>query len=79
MFNFRFFCDLPFFSLGVLCEGSGVCHPPPLIPANLEELRQRITTTLQTATQDMLLRVWEQLGYRIDVCRVSGGAIIGHL
>ena len=50
----------------------GVVHVPPL-PANLEELKQRITTTLQTATQDMLQHVWEGLEYRIDMCRVSGG------
>ena len=42
------------------CEGTGVCPPsegtgvcPPL-PANLEELRQRIIAALQTVTQDML-------------------------
>ena len=62
MFNFRFY------SLG-LCEGIGVCTP---LPENLEELKQRITTVLQTATQDMLQRAWEALEYRIDVCRVSG-------
>ena len=49
------------------------------IPANLEELKQRITIALQTATQDMLQRAWEELGYRIDVCSVSGGAHIEHV
>ena len=49
------------------------------IPANLEELKQRITTALQTVTQDMLQRVWEELEYQIDVCRVSGGAHIEHV
>ena len=40
--------------LGELCEGTGV-YPP--LPANLEEHKQRITTVLQTATQDMLQHV----------------------
>ena len=56
----------------------GLMYAPPL-PANQEELQQRITTALQTVTQDMLQRIWEELKYRIDVCRVSGGAHIEHL
>ena len=52
--------------------------PPPL-PADLEKLKQRITTALQTVTQDMLQRVWEELDYRIDGCRVSGRVHIEHL
>ena len=34
----------------------GLVYVPPL-PANQEELKQRITTVLQTATQDMLQHV----------------------
>ena len=44
----------------------GIVHVPPL-PADLEELKQRITATLETVTQDMLERVWEELDYRLDV------------
>ena len=51
----------------------------PHLPANLEERKQRIITALQTATQDMLRRVLEELVYRIDVCRNSGGVHIEHL
>ena len=51
----------------------------PLLPAHHEELRQRITTTLQTATQDMLQCVWEELENRIDVCCISGESHIEHL
>ena len=54
----------------------GRVYVPPSLPTNLEELKQRITTALQTAI--MLLCVWEELDYRIDVCRVSGGAHIEH-
>ena len=51
---------------------------PPL-PANVNELKQRITIALETVTQDMLHRVWEELDYRLDVSRVTGGAHIEHL
>ena len=63
------------FSLG-LCEGTGVCSP---LPVNLEEIRKRFTTALMTFVQDMLQRVWEELDYRIELCRVSGGAHNEHL
>ena len=51
----------------------------PYLPANLEELKQRITTALQAVAQDTLQCVWEELDNRIDVCCVSGGAHIEHL
>ena len=38
----------------------GVVYVPPL-PTNLEELKQRITTAQQTATQNMLQHAWEEL------------------
>ena len=66
-------CD--FFLWGYV---KGLVYVPPL-PANLEEVKQRITTALQTATQDMLQRVLEELEYRIDVYHVSDGAHIEHL
>ena len=80
MFNLRFFsiiCDLRFLSLWGYVKGV-VYVPPPLLE-NLEELKLRITTALQTVTQDMQQRVLDELEYRIDVCRVSGGANIEHL
>ena len=33
----------------------------PLLPANKEEMKQRITPALETATKDMLQRVWHEL------------------
>jgi len=53
-------------------------YVPPL-PANVNEPKQRITIALETITQDMLHRVWEELGYQLDVCRVTRGAHIEHL
>ena len=51
---------------------------PPL-PANVNELKQRITTPLESVTQDMRQRVWKELDYRLDGCRVIGSAYITHL
>jgi len=54
----------------------GLCPP---LPANVNELKQRITIALVTITQYMLHRVWEELDYRLDVWQVTGGAHIEHL
>ena len=56
----------------------GLVFVPPL-PANIKEMKQRITVALETVTKDMLQRVWHELEYRLDVCRVTGGAHIEHL
>jgi hypothetical protein len=50
-------------------------YVPPL-PMSHKELRDRITHALQTITADMLHRVWAELDYRMDVCRVTQGAHI---
>ena len=55
-----------------------LAYVPPL-PENIKELKQTITIAPETVTQDMLHRVWEELDYRLDVCRVTGGAHIEHL
>ena len=60
------------FSLGI-CKDLGLCSP---LLANVNELKQRITLALETVTQDMLHRVWEELDYRLDLCRVTGDAHI---
>ena len=51
----------------------------PALPANIEEMKQRITAALETVTKDMLQRVWHELEYRLDGGRVTGGAHIAHL
>ena len=66
-------CD--FFLWGYV---KGLVYIPPL-PTSLEELKQRITEVLENVMQDMLQRVWQELDYRLDVCRVTGGAHIEHL
>ena len=49
------------------------------LPANIEEMKQRITAALATVTEDMLQRVWHELEFPLDVSRVTGGAHIEHL
>lgn len=51
---------------------------PPL-PRDLRQLRQRINDAVDTIDHDMLGRVWQELDYRADVCRVTRGAHIEHL
>jgi len=42
---------------------------PPL-PANLQDLRNRITAAVALVDRVMLTRVWNKMDYRIDVCRI---------
>jgi len=49
------------------------------LPASIPELKVRIRTATETITADMLQTVWNELDYRVDVCRVTKGAHIEHL
>lgn len=51
---------------------------PPL-PTNLPELKARINSVFQQIDRDMLHKVWDELNYRLDVCRITRGAHIEHL
>ena len=53
-------------------------YVPPL-PASIPELKVRIRTAIETITPDMLQTVWNELDYRVDVCRITKGAHIEHL
>jgi len=53
-------------------------YVPPL-PASIPELKVRIRTAIVTITADMLQTVWNELDYRVDVCRITKGAHIEHL
>ena len=59
-----------------VCEGH--CFVPPL-PANLQDFRNRITAAVALADRDMLTRVWNEMDYHIDVCRINKGGYIEHL
>jgi len=51
---------------------------PPL-PASIPELMVRIRTAIETITAGTLQIVWNELDYRVDVCRINKGAHIEHL
>jgi hypothetical protein len=49
------------------------------LPASIPELKVRIRTAIQTITTDMLQTVWNELDYRVDVCRITKVSHIEHL
>jgi len=51
---------------------------PPL-PANLLIFATVITAAVALIGRDMLTRVWNEMDYRIDVCRITKGGHIEHL
>ena len=50
-----------------------------LFPQVSWKLKVRIRTAIETITADMLQTVWNELDYRVDVCRTTKGAHIEHL
>jgi len=53
-------------------------YVPPL-PASIPEVKVRIRTAIETVTTDMLQTVWNELDFRVDVCRITKCAHIEHL
>jgi len=53
-------------------------YVPPL-PADLDELTNRITAAVKSVTEDTLRRVWDEFSYRVDVVRAAGGGYIEYL
>ena len=51
---------------------------PPL-PANLQIFATVITAAVALVDRDMVTRVWNEMDYRIDVCRITKGGQIEHL
>ena len=51
----------------------------PRLSASVPELKVRIRTVTETITADVLQTVWNELDYRVDVCRITKGAHIEHL
>ncbi|GBN51145.1 hypothetical protein AVEN_267275-1, partial [Araneus ventricosus] len=43
---------------------------------DINHLKQRITDVIHSVTPGVLTRVWEELDYRLDVCRETNGAHI---
>ena len=51
----------------------------PILPRGFADLKPRIIAAVKNTDAPMLTRVWQEVQYRIDVCRVTGGAHIEHL
>jgi len=49
------------------------------LPRDLADIKARIIAAVKNIDAPMLARVWQELEYRIDVCRVARGAHIEHL
>jgi len=49
------------------------------LPRDLADLKARIIAAVKNIDAPMLTCVWQELEYRIDVCRVTSGANIEHL
>ena len=49
------------------------------LPRDLADLKAQIIAATKDIDALMLTRVWQELEYRIDVCRVTRGAHIEHL
>jgi len=66
-------CD--FFLWGYVKER---VYVPPL-PADLDELTNRIMAAVKSVIEDTLRGVWDEFSYRVDVVRAAGGGHIEHL
>jgi hypothetical protein len=44
--------------------------------SDIDDLKRRNTEAVATVTCEMLRRMWEELYYRSDICRVTRGAYI---
>jgi hypothetical protein len=49
------------------------------MPRDLQQLRRRIVEAVAAIDRQMLQLVWQELHYRIDICRVNKGGHIEHL
>jgi hypothetical protein len=52
---------------------------PVRIVANLRDLRNRFTDAVALVNRDMLTRVWDEMDYRINLCRISKYGHIEHI
>jgi hypothetical protein len=49
------------------------------LPRDLPKLRQRIVEAVAAIDRQMLQRLWQELDYRIDICRFTKGGHIEYL
>jgi len=51
----------------------------PSLPPDLADLKARIIAAVKNIDAPMSTRVWQELEYHIDVCRITRGAHIEQL
>jgi hypothetical protein len=60
-----------------------VCPYKTVVPnmalSNREDLRKHITAAVARVDRDMLTCVWNEMDYRIDVCRITKDGYIEYL
>jgi hypothetical protein len=49
------------------------------MPRDLPQLRRRIVEAVAAINRQTLQHVWQELDYRIDICRVTKGGHINQL
>jgi hypothetical protein len=76
----RFVCwNITRISLWLLCNVHLVQSMQRTRLRDLADLKARIIAAVKNIDAPMLTRVWQELEYRIDVCRITRGAHIEHL
>jgi hypothetical protein len=50
-------------------------YDPP-VPITLNDLKARIRTAIAKIDKPLLQNVWQEVEYRLDVCRATSGAYI---
>jgi hypothetical protein len=48
------------------------------MPCDLPQLRRRIVEVVAAIDRQMLQRVWQEIYYKTDICRVTKGGHIEH-
>ena len=61
-----------------LCGFKDTVFVPP-VPANLQELRDRIAAALALIDRGVLTLEWNELDYRLNVCLINQGGYIERL
>jgi hypothetical protein len=51
----------------------------PALSLDIDELKLTFTAAIETIDRNMLEKVWDELDYRLDICRVMNGVHIEHL
>ena len=43
---------------------------------NIQDLQERITSSIETVTRDMIQKTWQEIEFRLDVSRATNGVHI---